>query len=1320
MFFGSLLVIVLITALVAPNYIEWSNYRAEFEKQAGKVLGQKVEVRGSAKARLFPLPRIEFTDVTVGARENGEAMMVVDRFRVDVELAPLLKGDILIVDMELQNPKVNIAVGKNGVVDWTSREIGGVDPDDVLLEKVTIQNGSIRLHNIETDQSFEAEKINASISARTLAGPWTVRGNLVLNGEKADIRIKTGRLQEKGVVNSRLNIQPHRHPYSIELSGPIGLVEGTLRYKGNFSLRATQNRKALPTGEPGLVFPYEALPVRMTGQFDARPNALKLQEFKLAIGNKDDPYTIDGTAQAAFGDRSLFKIVAEGQQIDVDRLGKLKTTGGAVPSLAERLVVLKNIFERVPVPPAEGQISLYLPAIVAGDTVIREVGVDIQPRKNGWQLSNLEAGLPGRTTLQAHGLLTLGEDAGFKGQLLLASKQPSGFAGWLKGDVNDAIRSLPNAGFSAKVILNEKRVLLQKLEVVLGKTKLKGAFERVINSSGDPSITTILDGNDIDYETMQALFLLFVSDREGGRFSDHNMDVILISEAFSLKGIKANNVAAALKLIDGHLKIDQLEIGDLAGAKISAKGEVRDALNRPSGELSISISAKNSVELLKLMKKTIGTNFVLDNMLENPSLVDDLDLNANIKITAENDTSILDVKLLGEAGGTGVDIAINLNGDLEKPAEAQSNVELSFVNSRPQVLLQQLAIPVLPLDVDGELNVTAQFNGVLDNSISAKFDASIGTATLVGKGEIDKVKGKTNRSRFDLKLNAPDLDPILYLAGVSFPGIGRGDPVQVSANVTSLGSWLSIKNIEGSLGGQKIDAKFTINRNAKPRMVVNGALALQQLPLEFIAGLVMGEAAIENGVDWSNSPFTLPALQEIDGAIKLSVGSSDMSTSIFGYAEPGKNLKATLELNDGDITIRDAQFDWLGGHVNGEIAFSQNQSEVLINSKIQIENADIGKVTWVKNRNPFISGQYNATINAEGSGSSIAKIVANLAGSGTIAISDGVIQTLNPSALPAILRQADLQKEEELETAADSLIGNALNSKPFEFTQAEAAFSIAGGNVRASNVVINAKDAKIDGDLRIDLVNLAIDGNARILFDAGEDALTGATPEVNYVVSGSMAKPDVRRSTELFASFLSMRARERKEQEYETQKEDILETQRLTRMVRLYKGHIKQRRQTLLERESQERHERLTEESNIEEQNLRNELKAAEDKAQKARDAIQKKQSEDQSRRATEEKRQKQQQLEITLELERQRADLKRRQEAFDKLLREQKAANQKKKPRVKKTAITPKKAPELPSPREIEPTGSPQNLKSTKRGNLPGVFDSVEDRIGNVLQQTN
>jgi len=1316
-FFGSLLVIALISALVAPNYIEWSNYRSEFEVQAGKVLGQKVEVRGSAKAQLLPLPSIEFTDVRVGAREDGEAMMVVDRFRVDVELAPLLKGDILIVDMELQNPKVNIAVGKNGVVDWTSREIGGVDPDDVLIEKVTIANGSIRMHNIETDQSFEAEQINALISARTLAGPWTIKGDLVLNGEKADIRVKTGRLQDKGIINSRLNIQPANHPYSMELAGPIGLVEGTLRYKGKFKMRAVQNKKPLPTGEAGQIFPYQALPVQMSGLFDARPNALRLQEFKLAVGDKEDPYNINGTAQAAFGERSLFKIVAEGQQINVDRLGKLKPQAGEPPSLAERLIVLKEIFEQVPVPPAEGQISLYLPAIVAGDTVVREVGVDIQPRKNGWQLSNLEAGLPGRTTLQAHGLLSLGDDAEFKGQLLVASKQPSGFAGWLKGEVNPAIRTLPNAGFSAKVVLNQKRVLLQKLEVVLGKTRLKGAFERLVNSRGNPSITTILDGNNIDYEALQALFLLFVSDHEGGRISDHDMDVILIGETFSAKGITAKKVAAALKLIDGHLNIEQMEIGDLAGAKISAKGEIRDALNLPSGEVSISVSAKKSAEFLALIKKTAGPNPLLDNFLENPSLVDDLEINASMNVSAENEASVLQVKLLGEAGGTGIDFALDLKGSLEEPTNAQNHIKLSLVNSQPQKLLQQLAIPVLPLDIDGELSVNAEFSGVPDERMNAGFDATIGDSTLTGKGEIDNVKGKTNRARFDLKLDAPDLDPVLYLSGFAFPGIGSGNPVQLSANVTSIGSWLSIKNIEGTLGGQKIDAKFTIDRDAKPRMTVKGALVLEELPLEFIAGLVMGESAFENGNTWSQAQFTSPVLREVDGTIQLSVGSTDLSTSYFGYELPGKNLKATLELSDGDIAIRGARFDWLGGQISGDVAFSHNQSEVLINTKVKIENADIDDVTWLKGREPFISGKFNASINAEGSGSTIEKVIANLAGSGSVTIINGSIQSLNPSALPTILREADLKKEEELEAASSTLISAALESKPFEFSSADLPFSVAGGNIRAGNIVLNNQAAKIDGDLRLDLVKLEIDGNARLMFDAGEDALTGATPEVGYLISGDMSKPDVKRSTDLFASFLSMRRRERKEREYEAQKEEILENQRLTRMVRLYKGRIKQRQNALLEKENKEL---LVEDAKLEEEKLREELKAAEDKAQQTRKAILKKQREEQSIRVEEEKRRTQKQLEMAEELERQRADLKRRQEAFEKLLLEQKATQKKKKVRVKKTRKSAKKAPELPAPREVEPTGTPKKTKSSRRGNLPGVFDSLEDQIGNALQKTN
>ncbi len=1307
MFFGGLLVLALIAALVAPGFIEWENYKAGFEKQAGRILGQKVEVLGEARARLLPLPRITFTDVRVGARADGEAMMVVDRFRVDAELAPLLKGEIIIVDMELQSPKVNIAIGKNGVVDWTDRKSGGVNPDDVILEKVTIRDGSIRLHNVETDQSFEAEQINVDISARTLAGPWRINGDLVLKGEKADIKINTGRLQDKGTISARLNVQPHAHPYAMELAGPIGMVNGALNYKGNFKLKAVHPKKNVAGGKPGLVFPYSALPVGINGRFDARPDALKVPEFTLAVGDKDDPYSITGTAQAAFGDRSLFKIVAEGQQIDIDRLGKITSASSKRPSLGERLQVLKNIAELVPVPPAEGLVSLYLPAIIAGDTVIREVGVDILPKRDGWQLSNLEAGLPGRTNLQAHGFLTLGEEFGFKGQLLMASKQPSGFAGWLKGDVDEAIRRLPNAGFSAKVLLSEKRVLLQKLEIVLGKTRLNGALERVQRSNSRPLLTTILDGNNIDVETLQALFLLFVSDQDGSRIADHDMDIKLLGENFSAFGISAKLVTASLKLLDNHLGIDQLEIGDLAGAKISVQGQIADALNSPDGRLKVLVAAKHAAGLLNLLSKFVEQNLLLTNLLEEPYLVDDLDLQADIKVSANGDTTDLTLDLVGQAGGTGIDLDLRLAGSLANPLLADTEMDLVLTNAQPHVLLGQLAVPVLPLDVNGELQISASAKGAPAKEFDAEFAVSLDGAVLSGKGEVDQISDGAWRSRFDVRLKTPDIDPLLLLSGYFFPGMEEGSSVDLTAQLTSLGPWISAKSVEGSIGGQSIQAKLRLDRGAEPRPKIVGEMSLEQLSLSTIAGLVIGEQAIARGLKWSKIAFGLPVLQGLDADIELEVDAVDLETSGLGYTGSGKNLVGRFELNDGDVALREARADWLDGRLAGEISFAHSQNNVLMSSTLSISNGAVSEIIWKSDDKPVIEGEFDLNLNAEGSGANIAEIVGNLAGGGKVVVRNGAIQHLNPAALAHVLKGVDKQADEDIEKVVNKLVSDAFVQKPFAFETGEAAFSIAGGNLRIGGMSAINADAGLRGDVRLNIVNLTIDGNAKISFEAGEDAIAGATPEVDFTISGPLEELQISRDVTLLSSFLTMRARERREREYLAQKEDILENQRLTRMVRL----VKNRARTQARRDEENRL-KLEEKARFKENKLLKELEEAEEAARNARLAIQEKQRRKEENKRREEMLKKQRQLEEEKELERQKADLKRRREAFDKQVREQRARAENRQSDDGQTRKLQKLAP----PKEVQPTGTPAARGGS---NLPGVFSNVEDKIGELLKNS-
>jgi uncharacterized protein involved in outer membrane biogenesis len=87
---GSLVIVILFTALIGPYFVDWTSYRETFEKQATAYVGRPVTVAGRAGLRLLPTPVVTFTDVRVGDAEAPDVEM--ERFRAEVELAPLLRG----------------------------------------------------------------------------------------------------------------------------------------------------------------------------------------------------------------------------------------------------------------------------------------------------------------------------------------------------------------------------------------------------------------------------------------------------------------------------------------------------------------------------------------------------------------------------------------------------------------------------------------------------------------------------------------------------------------------------------------------------------------------------------------------------------------------------------------------------------------------------------------------------------------------------------------------------------------------------------------------------------------------------------------------------------------------------------------------------------------------------------------------------------------------------------------------------------------------------------------------------------------------------
>lgn len=588
--FGGLFVLVLVAALVVPYFVDWTGYRAQFEREASAILGRKVTVQGDATARLLPFPSVTFSNVTVAGGPGGQPAMTVETFSMDAELAPFLRGEVLIFDMRLVHPKATIDIADNGTVDWAIRPSSPFDLNQISIEKLTVTEGEIALRHAAGGRSHLISEINSTISAKSLAGPWRMDGTLLLDGLRSTVAASTGKAEGSGQMRLRLKVDPDAYPLVIETDGNAGIVNGAAVYSGQFKISGNHKNSAELRGSDGESVKISAGKpdpgFRLNGKFSLDHQKLGVDEFRFETGPLDNPYTADGKASVDLGLRPNFAIEANGAQVQLDEaVGAEK---GAGLTLDQRIAGIEQALLELPKPSIPGTVEVKLPAVVAGDTTVRDVHLSAEPVEGGWSVKSLAATLPGRTTLEASGMLSVEDHFGFSGSMLLAVAQPSGFAAWLSKDVDEAIRRLPAAGFKAKVDLSEKRQAFSDLELILGKSKFTGRIDSSQPDDAKSSVLMRLAGGELDVDGLTAFASIFVSDKGANRFSDRDLDFQIKAGPVNAGGLTADTVDTALRLRDGLLEIDRLSIGGLAGASISATGRIKDFPASPTGKLDAS------------------------------------------------------------------------------------------------------------------------------------------------------------------------------------------------------------------------------------------------------------------------------------------------------------------------------------------------------------------------------------------------------------------------------------------------------------------------------------------------------------------------------------------------------------------------------------------------------------------------------------------------------------------------------------------------------------------------------------------------------------
>lgn len=1124
-----------------------------------RILGRDVEVRGSASARLLPFPSVTFTEVEVMG-EGGEPAMTVERFSMDAELAPFLNGEILIFDMRLEQPHAIVEIDEQGRLDWAMRPSVPVDVAQITLEKLTITDGEITLRHAASGRTHTLGDINTEVSARSLIGPWQLDGSFSLDGMMTEVSLTTGTYSEEEGMRVRLRARPAAYPMVLETDGHASIEDGLARYAGQFRIDA-KAFGARPVSVEGDRFALsaeeDAVPAhRLTGRFAFDHMKLAVEEFRLETGPVEEPYIANGSAEFDLGPQPSFLIRADGAQVRFPEAGEEGDREGV--ELSARLSAVRDFLFDLPRPTIPGRIEVRLPAIVAGDTTVRDVRLTAEPSETGWHIGSLAANLPGRTTLEAAGDLSLEDEWRFDGNLLLAVGQPSGFAAWLARDVDEAIRRLPSAGFSADVELARDRQLFSNLELVLGTAKFTGELDRQSAEGMRPTMALQLTGERLDVEGMAAFTSLFIDEGGETRLQDHDISLDLEAGPVSAMGLEAERVDTALRLSEGVLEIDRLAVTGLAGSNISATGQIRGLGTTPTGNLDATIVSTDLGPLAGVLAERFPENWPAVQLARraaaSPAAFKDAQLDIVASAAEEGGAVGAAISATGEVGGGAFTLTARTADLRDSFAATPVNLAVSARNDQASLIYGLIGLPALPMDFAGPAELEISLDGRLDEGAATRLvlRGESMEASFDGEGVIEADALSLSGSA---RLESANLEPWLITAGVALPGASIGLPVSLEADIDFRDGLMVVSGLSGDAAGSSVAGDLNV-AFGEEIPAVSGWVSLDMFDLALVTEMVTGAAALaDDGQGWPEEPFHQAMAAPFSTDINLRVAEL-----YAGRAAEMADARFRLKIEDQSVGLSDFSADFAGGRLGGLVELRNDSGTGLLSTQFSLEQADLAQLTELG-----LDGSLDLTASLTSTGKSIAGMMSSLAGSGTATVQDLVIQGINPDPLPAILAAADRIGAEIDAADTEAFAPEIVRDGAFTAGKLEIAYTVANGIVRAPPFTITSGDVVLSGDIRADLGAMTVSAETTVTYDPGEEELVGSEPSVRFAAAGSPPDVEVRLDTAPLAQFLTQRALEREQARVEAMQAVLLEKQRYRREARYYAALEDERRRAVQE-----------------------------------------------------------------------------------------------------------------------------------------------------------
>lgn len=1060
---SGLAIVVLAALLAVPPLLDWTAHRAIVDAALSRATGQTVRTDGALDIRLLPSPRIRAERLRIGGSAADEVSLDAMYLRAELALTPLLGGEARFVDARVGRAEIKLPTGAGG--DWhvPDRLVAGIDSGRKwVFEDLSVAHLLLTTSDPVTGRTDQAYAQGVRIQAQSLAGPWRLEGST--GGTPFEIAV--GELGQDHGASAKIGIGG-RGLLRLDVDGRLALEPDG---RAGLKPRLAGTAKLVTTSRPD----------RTGSGADRRsppPFPLLAQAGIQASGRTAD--FADLSLEAGEGTSALRLAGRGSYRLDTGRLA-LALAGRRfdLPAFlaANRASLAGLQAEEAPAFPAPVDLSLRLDSLVLpAGADLSAVRADLALDPGRLRIGRFEAAGPGRSRLGGEGEVALGPQRSGSGRVTVAVPDSDRLAPLLEGTPLAGLAPLLDGRpleVSADITAADPVLSVRNLRASLGETLLTGILR---HTAAEPNGRARLDAQLL----LQNLDIASLGDGAPLFRAARDLDLGLSVDA---RGIgygtaRGGRISGRVVSEGPSLLIERLEVRDLAGAEATLSGRVSpDGTGRVEGRLKAPAAAP----LLDLF----GRAWLGDLAGLIPSVVRDDAV--DLAVRAERPA---------RTGDAAAPLRTVLSGRLAKgPFEATvltggGRVQELSVNASTDRADLWLAGGGPGLRRPASLTLAGQRDGEGRMGLSLSGDLAglrVATARPLRLGP-----GDTAPDAGALDLASDDASGLLaLLVGGPVPA-----PVPLALTLALAGTDRPRVTLRGQVAGGAVEADLGGPSFAE----IDGTATLARLSLPWLASaLVLNAPASAAAGPWPGALFGERPAPRLGGTVRVKA-----ATLALGAGWTGRDATLRLAGTADGLVLSELDAALSGGRLRGGLALSRQGGLASIIGEGSVEGLAVGDILGP----PFGPGRLAGTLRFGASGGSLAALVSNLGGAGSVTLDGLAIEGADPDAVNRVAGRVIASDDPLASTRWQPLLASELSKAPLAAARTSAGVSLVAGAFRVAPLALRSDRGSWTGSATIDLRTLALDARGTLQAAGQPGRWPGDPPAILVGWSGPLRSP---------------------------------------------------------------------------------------------------------------------------------------------------------------------------------------------------------------------